>query len=97
MPPLVPVIVKGYVCAAIFLLVSTVSTEVPEFTTDGGLNVMLLDLGVPVTDNVTVPEKPATAAMVTVYVVAPPLRTVLLVGVAEIVKSPLTTSVTLAV
>ena len=97
MPPLVPVIVTGYVCAAIFLLVSTVSTEVPEFTTDGGLNVMLLDLGAPLWVNVTVPEKPGPAVMVTVYLATAPLLMVTLAGVAEIVKSPLTTSVTLKV
>jgi hypothetical protein len=98
MLPLVPVIVKGYVPDATFLLVFTVSTEVPELTTDVTLNLALANLGSPLSVSVTVPENPAPAVMVTVYVALPPLLIVALggvAGVAEIVKSPLTTSVTL--
>ena len=95
MLPLVPVMIKEYIPAAAFLLVSTVNVELPEFTTDGGLNLMLEFLGAPLRVNVTVPEKPEPPAMVTVYVPTPPLLIVALAGDAEIAKSPLTTSVTL--
>ena len=98
MLPLVPVIVKVYVPDATFLLVFTVSTEVPEFTTDVGLNFALANLGSPLSVSVTVPVNPPAPVMVTVYVTVPPLLIVVApAGVAEIVKSPLTTSVTLAV
>jgi len=77
--------------------VFTVRTEVPEFTTDVGVNLELANLGSPVTEKLTVPANPCTAVMVTVYVAVPPLPIVALDGVAEIVKSafPVTMSVTL--
>jgi len=98
MLPLVPVIVKVYVPDATFLLVVTVSLDVPEFTTVVGLSFALANLGSPLSVSVTVPVNPAPAVIVTVYVTVPPLLIVVaLVGTAEMVKSPLTTSVTLAV
>src|SRR5262249_26279871 len=81
--------------APAFFLVSTVNVDMPEFTTDGGLNLTLEFLGAPLWVSVTVPVKPAPPVIVTVYVATPPLLIVTLGGAAEIAKSPLTTSVTL--
>ena len=79
-------------------LVVTVSTEVPDCTTEAGLKVAVTNLGAPLTDRFTVPENPDAAAMETEYVVLPLRPTVRLAGVTEIEKSPatLTTSVTIA-
>ena len=75
----------------------TVNTDVPETATDVGLNVPVVRCGNPLTLRATGPENPGPAVIVTVYVVEPPRVIVLDDGVAEIVKSPLTLSVTLAV
>jgi len=95
--PLVPVTMRRNVPRGVFFRVSTVSTDVPEFTTDVGLNLAVELFGNPLAEKVTVPENPAPAAIVTVYCAFPPRATVTLEGVAEIEKSPLTTSVTLTV
>ena len=52
--------------AATFRLELTVSAELPEFTSDGGVNLALANFGDPLTDSVTVPVNPAPAAMDTV-------------------------------
>jgi hypothetical protein len=96
-PPLVPVMVSVRVRLCTFRSVSIVSTEVPEFMTEVGFNVVVARGGAPLTDRATVPENPCPAAIVTVYVATPPLVIVWLAGVAEIEKSPLTTSVTFTV
>jgi hypothetical protein len=96
-PPPVPVIVNVRVRLCTLASVSMVSTELPLLTIDGGLNVLVARAGAPVTDKFTVPENPAPAVIVTVYVATPPRVIVRLAGVAEIEKSPLTTSVTLTV
>jgi hypothetical protein len=44
-------------------LVLTVSTEFPEFTTKAGLNLGVAFFGSPLSDSVTVPEKPGPAVM----------------------------------
>jgi hypothetical protein len=65
-PPLVPVIVNVRVRFATLGEVATVSTEVPEFTTDAGLNLTVERCGAPLRDKLTVPEKPAPAVIATV-------------------------------
>ena len=95
--PLVPVTMRTYEPGATFLLLLTLSTEAPEFTTDEGVNLALVNFGSPLTESVTVPLNPVPPAIVTVYAAAPPRTIVALEGVAEIEKSPLTTSVTLVV
>ena len=96
-PPLVPVMVSVRVRLCTFRSVSIVSTEVPEFTIDVGFNVAVARGGTPLTDRPTVPVNPCPAAIVTVYVATPSLAIVWLAGVAEMEKSPLTTSVTFTV
>ena len=66
-----------------FLFVSMVRVEVPEFTTDAGLKVSL-ERDKLVTDRLTVPVKPGVPVIVTVYVATPFLLTVALAGWAEI-------------
>ena len=73
-----------------------VRVEVPAFTRDDGVNVACANLGTPLTDRVTRPEKPWLVT-VTEYVVVPDLAIVLLVGVTAIENSATTTSVTVAV
>ena len=80
-----------------FRAVLTVNTDEPEFGMDAGLKLAVARAGTPVTVRFTGPENPGPAATVTVYVVEPPRLIVLDAGVAEIVKSPLTTSVMFAV
>jgi hypothetical protein len=60
--PLVPVMVKGYVPVATFLLVEIWSVEVLDPVIDDGLNVLFANFGRPVTDRLTVPE-PATVTV----------------------------------
>lgn len=96
-PPLVPVMVTVRVRLCTLESVSIVSTEVPAFTIEVGLNVVVARGGAPLTDRATVPENPCPAVIVTVYVATPPLEIVRLAGVAEMEKSPLTTSVTFTV
>jgi hypothetical protein len=95
--PLVPLTMTRYEPAATFFLLSSVSTDVPDVTTELGLNLALTALGRPLAERVTVPVKPASAAIVTLYVAFAPRRIVTLDGAAEIEKSPLTTSVTFTV
>jgi hypothetical protein len=95
--PLVPLTMRRYVPRGVVLRVRTVSTDVPEFTTETGLNLAVAFCGKPLAEKLTVPENPAPAAIVTVYVAFPPRATVTLDGVAETEKSPVTTSVTLTV
>ena len=59
---------------------------------DVGENVVVARCGSPLTERFTVPEKTGAAAIVTVYVAVPPRVIVMLAGVAEIEKSPLTTT-----
>src|SRR5688572_22470542 len=95
-PPPVPVIVSVRVRLATFGSVSIVSTELPEFTIDAGLKATVARPGAPLTDRFTVPTNPC-AVIVTVYVATAPRVIVRLVGVTDIVKSPFTTSATVAV
>ena len=64
-----------------------VRVELPEPVTDDGLNVAVVRLGNPVTLRLTEPLKPFTLEIVTEYVVLVPLETVLLAGLAVMVKS----------
>ena len=64
-PPPVPVIVTVRVRFCTFVAVSIVSTEVPEFTIEAGLNVVVARGGAPLTDRFTVPENPGPAVIVT--------------------------------
>ena len=78
--------------------VAIVSTDVPELTTDAGEKLAVLRGGAPATEKITVPENPDPAAIVTLYVVVPPLPIVALPGVTAIEKSPpATTNVTFTV
>ena len=90
--PLVPVTVIWYVPGETFLFVFTVSTDVPAFTTDRGLNFAFANFGTLLAESVTVPLKPAPAAIVTLYVALAPGAIVTPAGGAEIEKSPLTTT-----
>ena len=65
-PPPVPVIVSVRVRFCTFGSVSIVSTDVPEFTIDAGLNVAVARGGAPLTERFTVPENPCPAVIVTV-------------------------------
>ena len=65
LPP-VPVMVRIYVPLGMLLLLSTVSTEVPESTRDVGENVAVARCGTPPAERFTVPENPGPAVMVTV-------------------------------
>ena len=86
--PLVPVMVNVYGRFWTLCCVATVSTDVPELTTDAGEKLAVLRGGAPVTEKITVPENPDPAAIVTLYVAVPPLPIVALAGVAAIEKSP---------
>ena len=55
--PLVPVIVRAYVPAAIVDAVRTVSVELPEPVTDVGLKLAVAPAGKPLTLKVAVPVK----------------------------------------
>jgi hypothetical protein len=94
-PPPVPVMVSVVVPLGTLCWVDTVSTEVPETVRDEGVNAAVARLGKPLTVNPTAPEKPAPRVTVTVYVVDAPREIVRTKGVADSVKSPLTTSATL--
>ena len=72
-----------------------VSVEEPDVAIEAGLKVALVRRGNPETLRLTVPENPAPAAMVTVYLVEELRDTVALGGLTETEKSPLTTKVTL--
>lgn len=78
------------------LLELTVSVEVPEPTTDVGLNVAVAFRGRPVTVKFTAPEKPLSAPTFTVYVPFTLRVMVRVEGEAAIVKSgaAVTTNVT---
>ena len=65
-PPPLPVMVNVRVRFCAFGWVTTVSTELPEFTTDVGLNVAVARGGTPLTERLTVPENPVPAVIVTV-------------------------------
>lgn len=96
--PLVPLMVNTNEPMAVRLRVLMVKVDVPEPVTDVGLKLPVVRDGNPVTLRLTTPLKPFTFAIVTVYVVVPGVPTVLLVGLAVIVKSGFgagfTTSVT---
>jgi hypothetical protein len=91
---LVPVMVNVRVRFATFDFVATVSTDVPEPTTEAGEKVTVARVGAPLTERFTVSENPDPAVMVTVYVAVPPVVIVRLAGVTAIEKSPVTTSLT---
>jgi hypothetical protein len=91
---LVPVMVNVRLRFATFDFVATVSTDVPEPTTEAGEKVTVARVGAPLTERFTVSENPDPAVMVTVYVAVPPVVIVRLTGVTAIEKSPVTTSVT---
>ena len=94
---LVAVMVKVNVPVGDLRLVPTVSVDEPEVLMDAGLKLAVARLGSPLTLRLTVPENPGFAAMVTMYRVLEPRRTLALDGVTEMVKSPETTSATLVV
>jgi len=64
--PLVPVMVTTVVPTGRLFLVSIVSVEVPEFTTDAGVNLTVACRGGRLWESVTVPVNPPTAVIVTV-------------------------------
>ena len=66
-PKPVPVMVILRVCLSTLVDVSTVSTDVPAFTIDGGSNTWVERGGAPLTDSLTVPVNSAPAVIVTVY------------------------------
>jgi hypothetical protein len=76
-----------------FLFVVTVSVELPPPLTDVGLNDALVRFGNPLKVKFTAAENGPSGVIVTVYDTFEPLRTVWLLGEAEIEKSA-TTSVT---
>ena len=88
--PLVPVIVTVYVPLLIDEGTLTVKIEVPELTIDVGLTVAVNPPDT-LADNETVPLNPFKAETVILEVPCCPLRTLMLLGDAEIVKSGLVT------
>ena len=92
--PLVPVIVSGKVPVGEFAGVETVSVDVPDPVTVGGLNVPVAPAGNPLTENVTVPLNALVPATVVVKVVPAPCRIDCEAGAAEIVKSGVDDAVT---
>ncbi len=94
-PPPAPDMVSVYVPLITFFLELIVRVEVPALTSDEGVNVPCTNLGNPLTERVTPPEKPSPVT-VTEYVVVPVIVIVLVGGVAAIEKGPTTTSVTVA-
>ena len=63
--PLVPVMLRVEFPVFVCFLVVTVSTEVPDCTTEAGLKVAVTNFGTPPAERFTVPENPGVAAMVT--------------------------------
>ena len=61
--PLVPVIVREYVPAAIEAVVLTVSVQVPEPVIDEGLHAAAMPVGIPDAVRATVPVNPAIAVI----------------------------------
>jgi hypothetical protein len=59
--PLVPAIVSVVLPVGVLLLVCTVSVELPEPVTDGGVNVAVAPVGNPVMLRFTEPLKPFSA------------------------------------
>ena len=55
--PLMPVIVRAYVPAAMVDAVTTVNVELPELVTDAGLKLAVAPVGNPLTLKVAVPVK----------------------------------------
>src|SRR5713101_6755722 len=80
------------VCA--LRLVLTVSVDEPEVVIDAGLKPALVRRGSPETMRLTLPEKPLTGVIVTVYCTLELGLTVALDGVTETEKSALTTLTT---
>jgi hypothetical protein len=71
--------------------VETVMVELPAPITEGGLNDAEAPDGSPDAESATLPEKPLSALTVAVYDVPFPWTTVWLAGVADTLKSGLTT------
>jgi hypothetical protein len=82
----------GFVC----FFVLSVSVEVPD-ARDAGLKLAVVDFGSAPTDSVTLDENPPFGAIAMEYVVELPFGIVRLAGVAVIVKSPTTTTLTTSV
>ena len=61
-----PVIVRVYVPVGVVVAVETVSVELPEAETDGGLKLAVAPVGKPFTVRFTVSMKPFSAPMVVV-------------------------------
>ena len=98
--PLVPWMVRVNVPVCELRFVLTVSVDEPEVEMDAGLKLALVRRGSPETLRPTLPEKPLTGVIMTVYFTLELPATVALDGAAEMEKSALialTTSVTPAV
>ena len=96
--PLVPVIVSVTVPDVGWGFAFIVSAELLPLV-DDGLKLPLTPPFIPVTDNVTTPEKPPVRAIVIAYVVLPFREMVRDAGVADSVNEPgdVTTNVTVVV
>lgn len=92
-PLLVPLMLKAYVPAGVFLEVEIVKTEFPAPVTEVGLNVAVAFAGKPLTLKVTTPLNPFCGLTVAVNVVLDPLLTVCAAGDGTMLKLP-TVSVT---
>ena len=88
--PLVPVMVNVNVPVGVAGAVVTVIVEVPAPGTDVGLNAAVAPAGNPLTENVTAPLNPFTAATAGVYVVLAPWMTDREAGEFDMVKSGVT-------
>ena len=86
-----------YVPVGVLVPVVTLSVELLPAFTDAGLNVPVAPVGNPVTAKLIVSVVPPTAVVFTVYGALLPGFTVCVPGVADSVKSGVTTSVTVAV
>ena len=96
MVPLVPVMVMVEVPRCELFAETTRKVVVPEPVTVVGVKLVVVRLGAPLAEKLTVPAKPFCAPTVTVYVAVPPREMVILAGDAVSVKlaGAVTTSVT---
>ena len=92
----VPVIVIGYVPAAVPDVVETVSVEELPAVTEVGLKPAVMPAGSPDADSATVCAEPEVTAVLTVVGVELPAVTVPEVGLTEIEKSLVTTGLTVS-
>jgi len=84
--PTVPVTVSVELAPGVAAVVVTVMVEVPAPVMVAGLKLAVAPAGNPETVGVTVPLKPLTAVVVTVYVVLPPATMVCVAGLTATVK-----------